>query len=193
MHLHPPHNALRALGLAVVFLVGGWRARAFASPPFVGSGDDERLLSRNGKFYALPFPKKAITPVYRVGKPRDTEIYRLPGSQPTTFVSDDGDYAVVGNIGNNVLPAGVRPDEPMLRFYYRARLIKTVVLQDLIANIPAARGSGPSWLWGTYEGFFGTREFMVDTIEGRRLTYDVSTGIITKSEFVKELVPPSRR
>ncbi|MEA2699927.1 MAG: hypothetical protein QOI66_4198 [Myxococcales bacterium] len=193
MHLHPPHNALRVLGLAVVFLVGGWGARAFASPPFVGSGDDERLLSRNGKFYALPLPKKAITPVYRVGKPRDTEIYRLPGSQPTTFVSDDGDYAVVGNIGNNVLPADVRPDEPMLLFYYRARLIKTVVLQDLIADIPAARRSSPRWTWGWYWGFFGAREFMVGTVEGRRLTYDVSTGVITKSEFVKEQVWPSRR
>jgi hypothetical protein len=184
---------MRALRLAVVFLVGGWGSRTFASPPFVGSGDDERLLSRNGKFYALPHPKKAITPVYRVGKPHDTEIYRLPGSEPTTFVSDDGDYAVVGNIGNNLLPADVRPDEPMLRFFYRARLIKTVVLQDLIAHIAAARGSSPRWTWGTYEGFFGAHEFMVDTIEGRRITYNVSTGIIVKSEFVKELVPPSRR
>jgi len=88
----------------------------------------------------------------------------------------------------------VRPDEPMLRFYYRARLIKTVVLQDLLADIMAARGSSPRWTWGWYSGFFGAHEFKVDTIQGRRLTYDVTTGVIIKSEFVKELLlPPPRR
>jgi hypothetical protein len=184
---------VRALGLAAVFLVGGWGTRAFSSPPFISSDDDERLFSPNGRFYALPQPKKAITPVYRVGKPHDIEIYRLPGSQPTTFVSDDGDYAVVGNRGDNLLPADVRPDEPMLRFYYRARLIKTVVLQDLLADIAAARGSSPRWTWGWYSGFFGAHEFKVDTIQGRRLTYDVTTGVIVKSEFVKELLLPTPR
>jgi hypothetical protein len=166
---------------------------ARATPPIVLGDDGERVYSRNRRSFAEPSPDYSATVIHRSEKPRDAELYRLPGWNPTTFVSDDSDYVVVGYPGGNLLELKATIDETMLRFYRRTTLIKIVKLRELIDHIESLPRSPSHYVWGTYQGFIEPRRFALETSEGRRMTFDVTTGMVSSVESRKGVrLPPTR-
>jgi hypothetical protein len=49
------------------------------------------------------------------------------------------------------------------------------------------RRTASHYAWGYYRGHTALHDVAVETIEGRRLTFDVTTGVLTKTEFIKKI------
>jgi hypothetical protein len=136
------------------------------------------VSSPNGKVIAAPGPKEQSTIVSRKVGPKAMEkLWEMPEWNHVSFISDDGEYLVRGHWGVNVLRPGYTPDEVMLSFYRRGALIKSIRLKEMMSD-PKILHSNDQPLWGYYQGFMGLHRFVVDTMEQRRLIYDVTTGAV---------------
>jgi hypothetical protein len=169
-------------------LVATWPARAF-----VLDGDSP-ISSANKRFYAAPGPGGKSTLVFeRIGPKRTKKIWEKPDWTHVTFLSDDGEYMVTGYEGNNLLRHRHAPDEVMLEFYRRGTLLRSIRLNQIIQSHGRLEVADSGVFWGFYEGFLSMHRFAVDTIEQRRLIYDVTTGsLVQVVPSPSPLVAPTR-
>jgi hypothetical protein len=143
--------------------------------------DDLPIVSKNQRFEAAPGLRGDSTVVTRKRKLKRTEkIWEKPGWDPVSFVSDDGNYLVTGYDGNNLLKHQHAANEVMLVFYRRGTRLKSVRLDEVVVDQAHLRTTDSGVLWGSYEGFLTTHRFAVDTVEQRRLIYDVTTGALVE-------------
>ena len=156
--------------LTLSFHVGS----AAADSPIV-NGDIDRVESRNKKFLALPTKDRKETVVYdRTAKQR--EIWRMPGWDDFRDLSDDGEYLVRWNPHNDLIDLDYKPDFTILAFYRRGTLIRIVPISELIRDFRSLRRTVSHYFWGYILGFSGLHRYDVHTVEGRLISYDVTTG-----------------
>jgi hypothetical protein len=111
----------------------------------------------------------------------------MTGWHDNSFLSDDGEYLTVGYVGDNLLDRDFTASLPMLQFYRRGKLIRSVSLGEIIENMKSLRRTASHYAWGYFRGHTALHDVAVDTIEGRRLTFDVTTGVLTKTESIKKI------
>ncbi len=134
---------------------------------------DKTIRSLNGKFQAFLDAGRKQTTVFEVRKGAPpVRLWSMPGWFRVAALSDDGDHLVVGFDGNNLLPLDYRKDEAMLRFYERGKLLRTVRLSELIQDYSKLQRTVSHYAWGHYIGFDRNNRFLLDTVEGRRFTFD---------------------
>lgn len=168
--------------LALVGALSGMAERASADAPIL-DGDVVRIDAAKRVFFAAPSRDHQSTIVFRAAKGKKPErVWAMPGWQTTAWLSDDGDYLVVGYAGVNLLELDHKPDEVMLSFFRRGTLVGTVRLTDIIENQAHMRRSVSHYGWGHYLGFVGLHQFAVTTIEDRELVYDVATATRLSAE-----------
>ena len=175
----PPSNSVavaprRSAALVLACLFAGHAA--WADSPILDDGPIE-VHSRNRLFVARPGPKEKSTRVYRevLGAPPEF-LWEMPGWENKSYLSNDGEFLVVGYQGGSDLPLEGGPDEVMLKFFKGGHLLGQVRLRDLVRDPSKMRKSVSHKFWGKYAGFVGPTRFAVDTFEVRRLVFDVTTG-----------------
>jgi hypothetical protein len=152
--------------------------RAGADAPLLDDGVD-RIDSTNKRFYAVPSLDRRSTVVYRTATAgsKAARLWTVPGWHRAGFLADDGEHFVVGYFGGNLLNREHnKPDQVMLSFFRQGTLIRVVRLDEVIVDRAQLRRTVSHYAWGELVGFVGPRRFAVDTIEQRRLVYDVATG-----------------
>jgi hypothetical protein len=147
---------------------------AVADAPII-SGDDDRIESRNRKFVALPSKDRKETIIYD-RTVRQREIWRMPGWEESGSLSDDGDYLVRSSPHSNLIDLDYKPDLTMLAFYRRGTLIRKVPLSELIRDFRSMPRSVSHYFWGYYLGLSALHRYDVHTVEGRLISYDITTG-----------------
>src|SRR6266404_4897516 len=163
-------------GITFVTLALSFQAIAVADSPLIYGDDDfDRTASRNNRFVALPTKDRKETVVYEQSKKR-REVWRMPGWDEFCGLSNDGDYLVLCSDERNFLPLDYKPDRTMLTFYKRGTLIRRVPLSELIRDFRSLRRTISHYDWGSFDGFSALHRYDVETIEGRLITFDVTTG-----------------
>jgi hypothetical protein len=155
--------------------------------------DRQSFDSENGRFFAVPGPKKRSTIVFRrlgSGQKATEKLWEMPGWLNWPYLSDDGEYLVWCRGG----PSAPRRklDEVMVSIFGRRGLLVGIRLSQLISDPTmlaktVARGSA----WGDCKGFVGLHDFSLLTLESRRLIYDVTTGALAEAVFVDRGKPRS--
>jgi hypothetical protein len=172
--------------LATVLVVGVLLpCQVSADSPLVAGDEPERIESKNKQFFAEPSANRKATIVYRRSKPKNVEIWRMARWPYHAYLSDDGEYLTIGYPGNNLLDLDCTPALPMLQFYRRGALFRSVTLGEVIVDMKSLQRTVSHYSWGYYRGHLGPNTVALDTIEGRRLIYDVTTGALVKTEAVK--------
>jgi predicted SnoaL-like aldol condensation-catalyzing enzyme len=64
----------------------------------------------------------------------------------------------------------------MIEFFKRGELIGTVKLGDLLKDQSSLKRTVSHCLWGSYLGLDAKGHYVVETVEGRKLVFDVTTG-----------------
>ncbi len=139
------------------------------------------IESSNRRFVGLPDPGFTKMTVYRRSEGKNEEVWTFPEWPMPGFLSDDGDYLVVGD-GGTVRPRDYKPSLPVLRFYKRGVLIKTVTLGEVIGPVDLDSLSRADNQWGFYDGFTAPYLFSIATRTQQRFTYDVSNGLVVKMQ-----------
>jgi hypothetical protein len=148
------------------------RADEPLSPPAT-----KEVWSPNKKFCAVMEPQPATTTVFRVTSDgKRTKSWTMSGWFRVADLADDGEHLVVGNGGMNLLPLNVTKDEPMIDFFQRGKRITTVRLGELFRDPSSLKRTVSHYLWGNYLGLDENGRYVVETVEGQKLLFDVTTG-----------------
>lgn len=115
------------------------------------------------------------TTVFRQVNGDRVVLWKMPGWFRVAFVADDGKHLVTGYAGWNLL-ARRDPNETMLNFWREGRLLRSVSLKELLPDLNRLEKTVSHWHWGNYVGFDRNGQFVVETVDGKRHRYDVSTG-----------------
>jgi hypothetical protein len=166
----------------VAWAVGGASRAASADSPFL-DGAVARIDSANRAFFAAPVRdrhNRQSTVVYRVASTgqKPEQLWTMAGWQTTAWLSDDGDFLVVGYRNVNLLEVDHAPDEVMLSFYKRGAPTGVVRLNEIMPDRARLRRTVSHYAWGNFVGFVGPHRFAIETIDDRRLVYDVTTGAL---------------
>ncbi len=137
----------------------------------------ETIWSANRRFFAVMEPDKQITTIYRAmpGKPGE-KVWSMYGWFRVAALADDGDHLVVGNGGMNLIPLNFNKQEVMIYFFKRGELINHVTLDQIIRDYSKLQRTVSHYQWGTFEGFDQAGRYVVNTVEGRRIRFDVAKG-----------------
>jgi hypothetical protein len=75
----------------------------------------------------------------------------------------------------------------MIRFWNEGRLLRSVALKEILPDLNRLRRTVSHWHWGNYVGFDRSGLFVVETVDGKRHRFDVSTGVLSLvSVFLKK-------
>ncbi len=110
-------------------------------------------------------------------------LWSIPGWHRWLFVSDDGESTVVGYSGMNIVPANVTLKEPVLFFYSRGKLVRTVALGELYRSKSELVRTMSGYSWVRSIGFNKANQLAVELTTGKTLAFAANTG------QVRQLIP----
>lgn len=158
----------------LTLLAASARADAPLPPP-----EAIEQCSANGAHCATADPVANRIDVYRKGTP-GTPLWSVPGWARVFHVSDSGRHLVTCFGGVNLLPLDYKRDEPMLTFYDRGRLVRSVTLAELVPDLTKLRRTVSHYEWGRCVGFDGPATYSVETVDRGLLRFDATTGQLAK-------------
>jgi hypothetical protein len=139
--------------------------------------------SVDGGHCATADPTADTLTVYAMrGKVRGETAWTLKGWERDFYVQNGGQYLVVCFSGLNLLPLDYKPEWPMLTFYDGGRLVRRVLLRDLITDPSKLRRTASHYAWGRCRGFDVQGAFEVETVDRGVLKFDVRTGLPVKDK-----------
>lgn len=104
------------------------------------------------------------------------DSWQIPGWHRWLFLSDIGEPVVVGYSGMNLVPVEVTLDEPVLFFYNRNRLVRTVKLDQLYRHKSQLLRTVSHLAWVHNIGFNSSNQFVVELVNGDKLAFNPRTG-----------------
>jgi hypothetical protein len=121
-------------------------------------------------------PDSQITTVYRAKGSQGERLWAMYGWFRVAALADDGDHLVTGYWGMNLIPVNYNKKEVMLYFFRRGELLNHVTLDQIIGDFFKLMRTASHYFWGNYGGFDRDGRYVVRTVEGRRLRFDVTKG-----------------
>ena len=137
------------------------------------AASNKKVLSPNGRFYAIVDAAQKRTTVFQVSRP-PRKVWEMPGWNAVTFLANDGDHLAVGYAGSNLLELNAKPDEPMVVLYHRGERVSTITLRQIVKDYKALPRTESHVAWGDYLGFDSHNQFLLRTNEGG--TFVVTTA-----------------
>lgn len=160
---------------------------------------DHWVKSANGKYTAFFQVKENRTTVFEVVKSSrknpPTKRWEMEGWFRNAYLSNDGANLIVFYNGANLLDLDFEPDEPMISFYERGKLLNQVRLNQLIKNpSPETLPKTVShYRWVATYGLNEKQIFEVSTIEKKRFEFDIKTGLPIGTLLYAAAVEPAPR
>lgn len=155
-----------------VIMVQMARADAPLPPPM-----KHELCSSSGRFCAVSDPATMETTIYSLAPDGSRqEHWVMPGWFRVLYVADDGEHVVTGYNGVNLLPIDYDPEEVLVSFYDRGRLLRSLTLRALVPDLSKLQRTISHVYWGHYLGFDADGYFVVELVDGRTMRFDVTTG-----------------
>lgn len=150
-------------------------ATALADEPMMPPSVWE-TCSPSGEYCARLDPVENSILAYKPGV-ETIVLWRATGWSRVAALADDGEHMVLGYEGMNLIPLDYRPDMPMLTFYRRGEVFRTVRLEELISYIAIKMNRTAShYHWGDYLGLDENGHFGVRTATGHEMRFDMATG-----------------
>ena len=152
----------------------------------------EEIYSPNRRFYALADFNKKTTTIYETILVPNVQVvslkfgkveksWSMDGCEEMLGLSNDGEYLVVGSRGEGTFLYGYSEDHVMLSFFKRGKLLSQVKLNQLITDFSKLQKTEFGYTWGKYLGLNAAGYYVVETIEGKKVLFDIKTG--TQAEF----------
>ena len=159
--------------VVMIPLVGICRADSPLPPPA-----KETIWSANRRFFAVMEPDNQITTIYRTiqGKQQGEKVWSMYGWFRVAALTDDGEHLVAGYWSMNVIPLDYNKKQAMLYFFKRGELINHVTLDQIIRDFSKLQRTVSHYQWGNFEGLDKAGHYVVETVEGRKIRFDVVTG-----------------
>jgi len=107
---------------------------------------------------------------------RTNWLWSIEGSYQEGWLSDDGEYFVGCYEGLNFLPLSFTKDLTILSFFKQGTLMGSVRLDQLITDFSKLKRVGSQYRWSKYIGLNACGLIAGETIEGKKILFDITTG-----------------
>src|SRR5688500_17637635 len=158
-----------SIALIAAFLASAALADSPLPPPEKLTG-----CSHARKLCATSDPATDVTLVSPQASGHDP--WTIPGWHRWLFVSDDGESVVVGYGGMNLVPVDVTLAEPVLFFYNKGKLVRTVTLGDLYKRKSQLSRTVSHFAWADIPGINQANQLVVELVNGKKVAFAASTG-----------------
>jgi hypothetical protein len=156
----------------------------FAVPRNLSAPRVKQIWSRNKKFVADVYSDQKVI---RIGKVdwqgnigRTTPLWFMEGTFTSGWLADDGAHLVAGLESPSSVPQDYTRDQILLSFFRRDQLIRHTRLDELITDLSKLQKDGATYRWAKYVELNVCGYLAVETIEGKKFLFDVTTGEITE-------------
>jgi hypothetical protein len=138
-------------------------------------GPPERVItcSRSAAYCVESDPKTNRTNVFRRGN--STVLWSIAGWHRWLFVTDDGSSVVVCYEGLNLIPTDSPLNLEVLRFYKRAKLVRSVRLGDLYKSKSQLKRTVSHFAWVDSISINQANLLIVELIDERKAKFDLGT------------------
>jgi hypothetical protein len=116
----------------------------------------------------------------QMGQQRD--YWQMKGYFELLGLADDGEYLVAGARGVYPLLFNYERDQVMVSFLKTGRLVGQVRLDQLIRDFSRLEKVSSGYRWGRYLGLNRAGDFVIETVEGNKIPFDVRSGKAVKYE-----------
>ena len=116
--------------------------------------------------------------------------WQMKGYFELLGLADDGEHLVAGARGVYPLPLVFEKNQVMISFFETGRLVGQVRLDQLIRDFSKLEKVPSGYRWGRYLGLNRAGYFVVETVEGNKIPFDVRTGRAVMFESGKKAGPP---
>jgi len=164
-------QALRTAIVSVILCLCSWADSPSPAPR------DKKVYSANKQFFVLTEVTPKRTQVFSSSEARP--IWGIPGYHPVLFLSNNG-YLVVGYPGGNLLSQDAKPQDEILAFYSSGKLIRSVKIQDLFADMSVLPKTVSHLSWAIGYGFDNQNRFYVITFDDRQVLFQADGKIIQR-------------
>lgn len=103
-------------------------------------------------------------------------LWSMEGSYQEGWLSDDGEYFVGCYEGLNFLPLSFTKDLIILSFFKHGMLMGSVRLDQLITDFSKLKKVDSKYRWSKYIGLNACGLIAGETIEGKKIVFDIATG-----------------
>ena len=93
------------------------------------------------------------------------------------FVSNDGIHVVTGYDGMNLIPTDYTDDLVLFTFWGKGRRIRSVTLKEVVPRKSILTRTVSHYHWGSIEGINDKGLLVVVRADGKKLYFDVKTGL----------------
>ena len=159
--------------LASCFLLCLVGANVHADSP-LPSPEVLTVCSLTKQFCAVSDPTSNTTHVYSQFSQKT--LWSIPGWHRWLFVSNDGASVVVGYEGMNLVAEDVELTQPVLFFYFRGELVRTVTLRDLYQRKSQLLHTVSHYAWVNSIGYNKANQLVVELVDGKRLAFTANNG-----------------
>lgn len=108
-------------------------------------------------------------------------LWAIPGWHRWLLVSDDGESAVVGYAGINLVPADVSLNEPVFIFYHRGKRVRAVTLGELYQRKAQMRLTASHYAWTEGASLNKANQLVVALVSGKTVAFATKTGKAQKA------------
>lgn len=151
--------------------------------------DGDVIRSANQRYFAVPGPKEKSTGVFfRVGPRFVQRLWSVASWDPARMLSDDGKYLVDCHFSRQ--GQNFKPDEALVSIYEDGHSARTINFARIDHDL-----GHPLWLPSSCSvldlcrGFSSLHRFVLQTIDGERLEYDIATGALVSLTIVTPTKP----
>lgn len=102
--------------------------------------------------------------------------WSIAGWHRWLFLSDDAESVIVGYAGMNLVPVDVTLDEPVLFFYNRGRLVRTIRLGELYRRKSQLQRTFSHFAWVYSIGFNRSNQLVIELLNGEKVAFAPKTG-----------------
>jgi hypothetical protein len=162
-----------AILLVEGLFVASGRADSPLPPP-----SKQTIWSKSRRFFAITDPKDQTTTVYRATSDgKGIRTWAMYGYLRFAWLADDGEHLVADPPGwGGLVPVDYDKAHVILYFFRRGEMIKYVTLSQIIGDFSKLRRTASHYAWGNSVGFDEVGDYVIETLEGRRIRFDVSMG-----------------
>jgi hypothetical protein len=158
--------------IVMILLAGVCHADSPLPPPA-----KKTIWSANKRYFAVMEPDKQITTIYRTTQGKQEEkVWSMYGWFRVAALTDDGEHLVAGYEGMNLIPIDYDKHQVMLYFFKRGELVNHVSLDQIIRDNSKLQRTVSHYSWGHFEGLDQAGRYVIETVEGRRIRFDVAKG-----------------
>jgi len=125
---------------------------------------DISVYSENKQYIGISYAKKDKTVCYQINGNKRKEIWSIKGWNRSFYISDDGNYLIIGYSGLNLLSRDYKPEWTAISIWCKGKLIRDYQFKDLINDFSKLQETASHYYWGRIIGLNG-KILKVNTVE----------------------------